>query len=108
MEVLAKYQNIALLGGGVVTMSLGATIVSYANGVLSSTDAPKMSTTTMSHLTVVRNIGWVIVVLGLALISWYGYKVFAEYNLQSKISEFAKKYRPRSSSVESVASTTSA
>ena len=52
-----KYHHFIMLGGGVVLLGLGSATVSYANGILSSSDATTLSATSTTKLTNIRNMG---------------------------------------------------
>ena len=78
-------QNYVFLTGGVVVMSLGAAVVSRANSMLPS-DSSKTTVdgVNVSDIKYMKNIGVVFLLLGLALMGWYGWIVFGLYGGQEK------------------------
>jgi hypothetical protein len=110
-------QHYVFLTGGIVVMSLGAAVVAKANSIIPS-DTSKSTVDGVSVATIktIRNIGVVFILVGLALMGWYGWILFGLYGgkerakelyaqAEQKVGEWKKK---RGESVSSVSSTSSA
>jgi hypothetical protein len=80
-----KTSDYVFFVGGVVTMSLGATLVSKANAILSSTS--NQTTADLSNVQTMKNIGTFFILVGLALMGWYGWILFGLYGGKEKTRE---------------------
>jgi len=74
-----------LLTGGVVVMSLGAAIVSRANAILPS-DSSKTTAdgVSVSDLKYMKNIGIVFILIGLAIMGFYGWVLWQAHGGTAK------------------------
>jgi ascorbate-specific PTS system EIIC-type component UlaA len=74
---------VVILIFSIIILSLGATIVSYANSLL-SVSAVSSDPSSDTKVTVIRNIGALTTFVGVILIVLYGYKVFVKYDIRSR------------------------
>ena len=102
------------LAGGVIVMGLGAAVVARANTIIPS-DSSKTTAdgVNVSDIKYMKNIGIVFILVGLAMMGWYGWNIFGLYGGKEKAAaayEQAKRqigeYRTRRA--ESSGSTTTA
>lgn len=97
--------NYVFLVGGVVVMSCGAAVVSYANSILpSDTTKTTVDAVNVSTIKAMKNIGVFFILLGIALMIWYGWALFGVYGGKEKVKARYEAYRK--SRAESASTTT--
>ena len=96
MEFFDKHRKVVFLVGGIMTMSLGAAVVSYSNQLIPSSSSMTSGQTTVNGVSIatlksIRTAGWITLSIGLILIGWYGYKVYGEYGIGERAKRFGER-----------------